>query len=1064
MMNARISPTTGSRAALPQAESTRACSRQRLWRRLTSAVCLACLLVGAGWQRPAGAEDRIDFATQIRPLLSENCFLCHGPDQTQRKADLRLDTRQAAFAELNGGHPIVPGKPEESEVYLRITSEDEALRMPPVKSGKKLNPQQVQMIRDWISQGANWGLHWAFEPPRRPPVPATPGGQEIPNPIDAFVRARLAQAGLAPSPEADRVTLIRRLSLDLVGLPPTIAEVDAFVADDSAEAYEKLVARLLDSQHYGERWARLWLDAARYADSDGFEKDKSRQVWAYRDWVINAFNKNLPYDQFVIQQIAGDLLPEAGQDERVATGFLRNSMINEEGGVDPEQFRMEAMFDRMDAIGKSILGLTIQCGQCHNHKYDPLTQEDYYRMFAFLNNDHEANIAVYTSEELRQRAEVCRRIQELEDQLREQSPDWQSRMAAWEEVAARQPAWEIMRPELDASGGQKHYLLDDGSILAQGYAPTKHTTEFTAKTGAKRVAALRLELLNDPNLPLGGPGRSLWGLCALTEFRATAAPADQPERKSDLKFSGATADVNPGDAPLHPIFDDKSGKKRITGAIGYALDGNDETAWGIDIGPGRSNVPRNAVFTLEQPLQNEAGWIITFKLTQSHGGWNSDDNQNNNLGRFRFSITAEEGARADLVPAAAQEILAAPRETRSPRQTLALFSHWRAAVPEWKEANERIEALWKQHPQGSSQLVLAQRAVPRATHMLERGDFLKPGKPVAPGVPGFLHPLPNDAPPTRLSFARWLADRKSPTTARSIVNRIWQAYFGQGIVATSEDLGSQSEAPTHPELLDWLAVELMESGWNLKRLHRLIVGSATYRQSSRVEPHAFARDPFNRLLARAPRLRVDAEIVRDVALAASGLLNPKVGGPSVFPPAPEFLFQPPASYGPKTWKEDKGPERYRRALYTFRFRSVPYPALQAFDSPNGDFSCVRRTRSNTPVQALTSLNEPLFLECARALALRVLLQGGQTDDQRAQTAFRLCVARRPEPSEVSVVTALLHKQMERFSAPGAQPWELAAADPANPPALPAGVTPAQMAAWTAVARALLNLDETITKE
>jgi hypothetical protein len=911
--------------------------------------------------------------------------------------------------------------------------------------------------------------HWAYVPPVRPRVPMSKPLGWVRNPIDAFVAERLHRESLAPSPEADRVTLLRRLSLDLIGLPPTIDEIDAFMADTGDDAYERQVKRLLRSPHYGERWARHWLDAARYADSDGYEKDKQRQVWFYRDWVVAALNRDLPYDQFIIEQIAGDLLPDPTQDQRVATGFLRNSMINEEGGVDPEQFRMEAMFDRMDAIGKGVLGITIQCAQCHDHKYDPLTQEDYYRMFAYLNNDHEANIAAYAPDELMRRSDLFRQINEIEADLQHRTPDWPERMAEWETlVRDNQPTWKIVQPAEDSSGGQKHYVLADGSILAAGYAPTKHETSFPVKTELENIAAIRLELLNDPNLPLGGPGRSIKGLCALTEFKVTAEPADGSGKPEELKIVSATADVNPPETVLDPIFDDKSNKRRVTGPIEYAIDRKDETAWGIDIGPGRRNLPRQAVFVLDKPVSYPGGTQLTLKLSQNHGGWNSDDNQNNNLGRFRFAISDQSCAVADAVPRHVREIIALPAGTRTQAQTAAVFSHWRTAVAEWKDANDRIEALWRQHPEGGSQLVLRSRYADamRSTFVLKRGDFLNPERQVAPGAPAFLHAAgsTSDAPPNRLAFARWLVDRRSPTTARAIVNRVWQAYFGAGLVGTSEDLGVQCEPPSHPELLDWLAVEFMDRGWSLKALHRLIVQSATYRQSSHVSPALASRDPFNRLLARGARFRVEGEIVRDIALAASGLINPKVGGPSVFPPAPDFLFVPPVSYGPKVWKEDKGPERYRRSLYTFRYRSVPYPPLQAFDAPNGDFSCVRRARSNTPLQALTSLNEPLFVECAQALALRILRDGGPDDATRLIYAFRLCTARRPAEPETAELVSLLERQTRRFSDGKQDPWEIAAPDPKNPPTLPQGATPRQLAVWTVVARVLLNLDETVTRE
>jgi hypothetical protein len=470
------------------------------------------------------------------------------------------------------------------------------------------------------------------------------------------------------------------------------------------------------------------------------------------------------------------------------------------------------------------------------------------------------------------------------------------------------------------------------------------------------------------------------------------------------------------------------------------------------------------VFAAQKPISNDGGTVLTFYLTQNHGGWNSDDNQNNNLGRFRFSITTASNAVADPVPLAVREILSVPREKRSSAQIQTVFSYWRTTVPEWQDTNKRIEEIWREHPQGSTQLIMSERREPRETHVLMRGDFLKPERSVTAGVPAFLNPLPNAVTPDRLAFARWLVDRKSPTTARALVNRIWQSYFGTGLVATSEDLGRQGEAPSHRELLDWLAVELMDKGWSVKHIHRLIVTSATYRQSSRVTPDLETRDPLNRLLARGPRLRVEAETVRDIALSASGLLNSKVGGPSVFPPAPELLFLPPISYGPKAWNESKDENRYRRAIYTFRYRSVPYPALQVFDAPNGDASCPRRARSNTPLQALTTLNETLFVEAARALALKTLREGGASDAQRLAYAFRRVLARRPAARESSDLLVFLNKQRSRFLTGELNPWNLASNDPDKPLVLPAGARMEDLAAWTALSRVLLNLDETITKE
>ncbi len=1030
------------------------------------------------------ADAPLDYNRDVRPILSSVCYQCHGPDAEHREADLRLDVRDNAFAPRDGKPAIVPGEPSQSELVRRITSTDPDERMPPADSGRELTPEQIDVLRRWIEQGAAWSEHWSFVPPQRPPLPAVQAAAWVCNPIDAFVLARLEREGLKPSSEADRVTLLRRLSLDLIGLPPDVADVDAFRANEHPGAYEAHVDRLLKSPHYGEKWARHWLDAARYADSDGFEKDKPRFVWFYRDWVIDAFNRDLPYDQFIIEQLAGDLLPDATQAQQVATGFLRNSMINEEGGVDPEQFRMEAMFDRMDAIGKAVLGLTIQCAQCHSHKYDPLTHEEYYGLFAFVNNCHEGQITVYTPDQQRQRQDVLSSIRAAEDQLQRERPDWSAQMAAWEDepLSRPEPDWTVLELEFDDNtiGGQKFLPQPDGSYLAQGYAPTKFRPRMVAKAPLESITAVRLELLTDPNLPHGGPGRSIDGTCALTEFDVEAAPSGDPGKFAKIAVSEATADVNPAEAPLDAIYNDKSNKTRVTGPVAYAIDGKDETAWGIDVGPGRRNQPRKAVFRLAEPIAHAGGAVLAVHLKQNHGGWNSDDNQTHNLGRFRLAVTGDAQAAADPLPCAVRAVLQVPRDQRTPEQVRTVFSHWRTTVPECQAANQQIEDLWKEHPAGASQLALLERTARRETHLLERGDFLKPAQAVPPGVPAFLHPLTTFAPPApasasadasatapqpdRLAFARWLVDRRSPTTARSIVNRLWQSCFGTGLVATSEDFGTQGEAPSHPELLDWLAVELMANGWSLKHIQRLIVTSATYRQSSVVTPDLHARDPQNRLLARGPRVRVAAESVRDIALAASGLLNPKVGGRSVYPTAPEFLFTPPASYGPKTWSFDTGPEKYRRALYTFRFRSVPYPMLQAFDAPNGDFACTRRVRSNTPLQALTTLNEPMFVECAQALALKTVRESGASDGERLDFAFRRCLSRAPRADEAAVLLELLERQVARFQAEGAQPWEFAAADPAAPPELPEGTTPADLAAWTAVARVVLNLDETITRE
>lgn len=1047
----------------------------RMLRYLGVVCVVACGQLGL----PALADEspaKIDFVRNIQPLFEKHCYACHGAKK--QEAGLRLDQRSAALQGGDLGHDIVPGKSGESLLWAALAGTTEEVSRMPAK-GEPLSAAEIQLVKDWIDQGAVWPesggatkkdprSHWAFRAPVRPAIPeiknSTSSSTWVANDIDRFVLAKLEALGLTPADSADKATLLRRLSLDLIGLPPTIAEIDAFLADNAPGAYERQVERLLASPHYGERWGRHWLDAARYADSDGFEKDKSRNVWMYRDWVIGAVNRDLPYDQFVIEQLAGDQLPGATQDQLVATGFLRNSMLNEEGGIDPEQFRMEAMFDRMDALGKCVLGLTIQCAQCHNHKFDPISQEEYYRLFAFLNSDHESQPTVYTPAEIITRDGLLREMTAVEDELRRTVPDWSERMAAWEKSLPPQPEWQVLTPTTheDSGGGAKLSLLKDGSMLCAGYAPTRATFRVVGKTPLASVSAVRLELLTDPNLPRGGPGRSFKGTSALTQIKIEAHGIEGDGKNADFKIASATADFEQTETPLEPNFDDRSNKKRVVGPVAFAIDGKDETAWGIDAGAGRRNQDRKAVFVLEKPIEFSAGAEVTISLVQNHGGWNSDDHQNNLLGRVRISLSpSKDNLAADPLPWHVREILLVPTVERTAAQTAAIFAYWRTTVPEWKDASQRIEALWSRWPEGTTALVLQSRDEARETRMLKRGDFLKPAAPVAAGVPSVLHPLPAGATLSRLTLARWLVDRNSPTAARVFVNRMWQAYFGTGIVSTSEDLGMQSEAPSHPELLDWLACEFMDRGWSTKAMHRLIVHSATYRQRSNVTPELYARDQFNRLLARGPRFRVEGEIVRDIALAASGQLNPVIGGPSIYSPIPESLLA--LSYAPLTWNAETGPDRYRRALYTFRRRSLPYPALQNFDTPNADFSCVRRQRSNTPLQALTTLNEVIFVECARALALRTL-SAGPSDAERVTFAFRSCVGRAPSEAECQALVGLVARQQQRIAEGWTDAREIATGKHELPEKLPLGATPAQWAAYTVVARVILNLDETITKQ
>jgi len=978
-----------------------------------------------------GAGRAVDFVQDVQPIFKERCYGCHGA--SKQEAAFRLDHKPSALKGGDFGVAIQPGHGADSILVHVIEGRNPKLRMP--RKGDPLTPAEIATIRAWIDAGAEWPDsasvnlevkidHWAFKPPTRPKVPGPPGI----HPIDAFIQDRLTKEGLKPAPKASPEKLVRRLALDLVGLPPTPEQL--------TRPLPQLMEEFLNSKHYGERWGRHWLDAAHYADSNGYEKDPMRFIWFYRDWVIDAFNRDLPYDQFIIQQIAGDQLPNATQDQIVATGFLRNSMINEEGGVDPEQFRMEAMFDRMDTVGKSVLGLTIGCTQCHNHKYDPITQEEYYRMFAFLNNDDEPWRVVYAADEQMQRGHILQRVRELEEKLRHENPDWQARLQTWAaSLKGNQPNWTVLSFEDDPSGGEKALRQADGSILAQGYAPTKSDVKFVVKPfqQALKISAFRLELMNDPNLPAYGPGRSQKGTAALTEFSATLTIDG---KATPMKFSRATADFGePENTPLaqFALDQDTAKDKRVTGPIAYAIDGKADTAWGINAGPGRRNVPRNAVFVLEQPIEVKTGAELSVTLSMKHGGWNSDDLQTMNLGRYRISVTGAANAEADPLPPKLRARIEKGRIDET------LFTAFRTSVPQWKTVNDEIEALWKTHPEGSTTLVLDSRDQPRMTSVLKRGDFLKPGDKVSAGVPAMLNPLPPNADSSRLTFARWLVSRDAPTTARAFVNRVWQAYFGTGLVETPEDFGLQGSKPSHPRLLDWLACEFMDHGWSIKHLHRLIVTSHTYQQDSRVTPDIFAIDPYNLLLERGPRFRVEGEIVRDIQLSVSGLLNDEIGGRGVMPPAPEYLFQKPVSYAPFPWKVEEAEQKYRRSVYVFRRRSTPYPFLSTFDVPNGEASCIKRARSNTPLQALMTLNETLSLEAADHLAKR-MTEAAKGDDKAAIThGFLLCTSRQPTARETSVLLHLLKQQREAS-------------------------TPETLAPMTTVARALLNLDETITKE
>lgn len=1172
----------------------------------------------------------VDFEAVVRPILSRHCYDCHGDGH--RKGGLSLQTEAEALSGGDSLHPAyVKGDSATSAILQRITSSDPALRMPP--KGEPVPEAEIAALRAWVDAGASWGAevvgtakaagseHWAYQPPVQAPLPTVKRADWARNPIDAFVLARLEAEGLAPSPEADRYTLCRRAYLDITGLPPSPEAVEAFVADTRPDAYERLVDELLASPHYGERMAVPWLDAARYADTNGFEKDRPRSIWPYRDWVINAFNHNLPYDRFLIEQYAGDMLPNATQEQRIATGFLRNTMINEEGGVDQEEYRYEAVVDRVNTTGAVVLGLTLACAQCHTHKYDAITQREYFQFMAFLNNADEVEVPVIDPAIARQREEALAAIRAREAALPEKFPidpalrvvtpispaqadaasgaplaiEDHGVIVAWgaaadrdtytlvldapagtytalqiealasadgktgpgraengnfvltglsarvfapggaaprdlafarAEADAEQPGfpvrhaldgdpgtgWAIDVPpngpranriavfHLDAplslaqaatislnlaqEHGKQHLLgrfrialvsenvpggdyaaaraahlenrlnawraamrvkavpwtiadvvaaksknqvtfvpQRDKSVLVKGDNPNTDEYTVSIRTEAQGITAIRLEVLPDPSLPGGGPGRGIImspneGDFLLSEIAVTVAPWAAPDQAVPVAIAGASQDfAAPG----------REASK--------ALDGKLDTGWSVMGGEGQ---PHQAVFSLAQPVGHPGGTLLTLKLDQYYVHLHT-------IGRFRISVTsAPSPVLASGLPAEVEAAFLAGGDESGASAAL-LRAHFLATAPELAGEHQQIAAMRKAVPKYPTSLVLEEREAHRVTRIHHRGEFLHPKEAVEPGVPAVLPPLPAGAPRNRLTLARWLAAPENPLTARVMVNRTWQMLLGRGLVNTPEDFGVRGEAPSHPELLDWLAAEFMRRGWDVKDLVRLIVTSAAYRQDSRVAPALHERDPANELLARGPRYRVDGEFVRDIALTASGQIAQAIGGPSVYPPLPAGMLE--LVYGGTSWKPSEGPDKYRRGLYTFWKRTLPYPTAITFDCPARDVSVLKRVRSNTPLQALTQLNDPVFNEAAQAMARDVLAAPLKMRDDRLRLAFLRCTSRPPDTAELARLAAFLDAQQARYAAGELDPL---------------GQAPEQ-AAWAALCRALLNLDETISR-
>ena len=1037
---------------------------------LAIATLTATLTVTVVAQNPSPApQTAVDFTRDIQPILQASCYECHGAKKT--KAHLRLDSAAGIAKGGETGPIIVPGKSQQSLIVRRILGLDGDDRMP--KDEDPLSAEQIALIRTWIDQGAKWPatepapmpaaqqtapeepVHWAYRRPARPALPEVRNSAWVRTPIDRFVLARLEKEGLSPSPEAPLELLIRRASLDLVGLPPSPAEVDAVLADAERNgkdaAYGALVERLLASPHYGERWARPWLDLARYADSQGFEKDLPRVMWKYRDWVINALNQDMPFDRFTIEQIAGDMLPNPTIDQLIASGFNRNAMTNEEGGIDPEEARYEMLVDRVNTTSTVWLGTTLGCAQCHNHKYDPFSQKDYYRMMAFFQNSDfdaktfgdgtryfEATIDIPTSEQETRRKAIQEEIDRLQVELKTDTPALARAQAVWEQEMKLEPstAWHVLTPKrVSADRDVVLTSQTDGSILASGPNPGETIYTVEATTLLPSITAIRLEALPDPSLPKGGPGRDPYGNFQINgvEIAAGGSPAAIKSIRADEAVGGTNFDA----------FFPKTLPRGVTAPRGWRIDASRE----------EKRVPRQIVFTLEQPFQ--AARTLTIRL--KHQGAVVGQS----LGHFRLSATSSTSSQRIVeISARLRPVLEIPGAERTEQQRKDLAAAYRAIAPSLKPTRERVTQLEKDLKALGIPTALVMREHPGydrpSAFIRRRGNFMDKGDQVYAGVPATLHALRDDQMPNRLGLARWLVDEENPLTARVAVNRAWEQFFGRGIVETSEDFGTQGAQPSHPELLDWLATEFMHQGWSQKAIHRMIVSSAAYRQSSDAVSTLVERDPYNRLLARGPRFRMEAEMVRDSVLAASGLLSSKIGGPSVFPPQPDGIWDIP--YSSERWTPSEGEDRYRRGLYVFIRRSATYPSFMTFDATSREHTTVRRVRTNTPLQALTTLNDEAYFEAARALAARVLKEATAGDSARAIYAFRLVATRTAKAAEVERILASYQRQLERFKNDRADALKTIKGHEV------ADVDPAQQAAWTLVANALLNIDEALTKE
>jgi len=1046
----------------------------RVLRKVAAPLILGAV-VAVSWQQDwlpgaavASAQPKVDFTAHIEPILAEHCYECHGSQKARGK--LRLHARELALKGGATGPLLVPGDSAKSYMVQRLLGAGGEDRMP--LDADPLGDAQIALIRTWIDQGAEWPgpagdaptptveEHWSYVAPKKAPLPAVSNEGWVRTPVDRFILARLDAEKLMPSHEAPRETLLRRVSLDLTGLPPTIAELDAFLADTRPDAYERAVDRLLASPHFGERWARLWLDVARYADSNGFEADRLRSMWPYRDWVIEAFNTDMPFDRFTIEQIAGDMLPNATRAQRVATGFHRNAMTNEEGGVDPDEALYDVLIDRVNTTATVWLGSTVACAQCHNHKYDPISHKDYFRLMAFFANPaykvqahgagtkySESRIDLATPEQEKDRAALHTQLEAAEQALAKDTPERARDQARWEaEVRDATRAWTPLMPShATGTNGVVLRVADDASVTASGANPPLTTYTVAARTESTGITGLRIEALLEQSLPQTGPGRDPYGHFRVTSIRAFAAPASDPERRVPVTFSAVKGDGNISRDDLRDIVTDASGS-----------DARARKAWVVDAMREGWRVPSQLVLVPATPIGFPGGTVVTLEIAHEDGTLGQG------LGHFRLStttaatpldvvtVTARTRAAALVAPATRTEVQARDLATQF-RELSPAFTAERAEVARLKKAIDDMQV--------PTTLVMEERPSYErpSTPFRNRGAFTSPGEPVFANTPSFLPPMSEAMPYNRLGLARWLVSADNPLTARVTVNRFWETLYGRGLVETSDDFGTMGTPPSHPELLDWLAVEFMERGWSVKTLVRTLVLSSAYRQQSDVSDALQARDPYNRLIARGPRFRMEAEMVRDVALAASGALSPKLGGPSVFPSQPPNIWNNP--YDNSKWIESTGEDRYRRSIYTFLRRTSPYPMFTTFDATSRELCTVRRVRSNTPLQALATLNDEGFFELARAFAQRLRTEAPASVDARLTLGFRLVTSRVPSAAELTRLRAFHAQARERYAA---SPSEAAKAL-----ALGTGTAVTadhvDRAAWTMVANVLLNLDEAVTK-